>query len=143
MTAIRAFRDSDLGAVVDLWQACDLVRPWNPPAQDIAFCRRSGHGELLVAEAAGRIVGTVMVGHDGHRGWLYYVAVDPTRRREGLGRRLVAAAEAWLAERGVAKAMLLIRDTNTAIGTFYQRLGYEVEPRVLMTRWLKGGPGKP
>src|SRR5882724_12051612 len=85
MPVIRPFQDADLAAVVALWQTCDLTRPWNPPARDIEFCRSSGHGEIFVAEAAGAIVGTVMAGHDGHRGWLYYVAVDPTRRRDGLG----------------------------------------------------------
>src|SRR4051812_7249962 len=83
--------------------------------------------------AGGRIVGSVMAGHDGHRGWIYYVAVDPAERKTGLGKRLVAAAEAALLERGVRKAMLLIRDTNTAVRGFYERLGYEVEPRTLMT----------
>jgi ribosomal protein S18 acetylase RimI-like enzyme len=134
---IRPYRDSDLGAVVDLWQACDLTRPWNPPARDIAFCRSSGHGEIFVAEADGGIIGTVMAGHDGHRGWVYYVAVDPARRRDGLGRRLVAQAEAWLATQGVPKLMLVIRDTNTAVQAFYERLGYAQEPRVLMAKWLK------
>jgi ribosomal protein S18 acetylase RimI-like enzyme len=134
---IRPYRDSDLGAVVDLWQACDLARPWNPPARDIAFCRSSGHGEIFVAEADGGIIGTVMAGHDGHRGWVYYVAVHPARRRDGLGRRLVAQAEGWLATQGVPKLMLVIRDTNTAVQAFYERLGYAQEPRVLMAKWLK------
>jgi ribosomal protein S18 acetylase RimI-like enzyme len=134
---IRPYRDSDLGAVVDLWQACDLTRPWNPPARDIAFCRSSGHGEIFVAEADGGIIGTVMAGHDGHRGWVYYLAVDPARRRDGLGRRLVAQAEDWLATQGVPKLMLVIRDTNTAVQAFYERLGYAQEPRVMMAKWLK------
>lgn len=136
LAAIRPYREADLGAVVDLWQACDLARPWNPPARDIAFCRGSGHGELFVAEAEGRVVGTVMAGHDGHRGWVYYVAVDPARRHAGLGRRLMAHAEAWLAGQGVPKLELLIRDTNTAVQGFYERLGYEQEPRVVMSKWL-------
>ena len=134
---IRPYRDSDLGAVVDLWQACDLTRPWNPPARDIAFCRSSGHGEIFVAEADGGIIGTVMAGHDGHRGWVYYLAVDPARRRDGLGRRLVAQAEDWLATQGVPKLMLVIRDTNAAVQAFYERLGYAQEPRVMMAKWLK------
>jgi len=139
MPAIRPFRDADLAAVIALWQDCDLTRPWNPPARDIAFCRASGHGELFVAEAGGAVVGTIMAGHDGHRGWLYYVAVAPARRRDGLGRLLVAHAEAWLAAAGVPKVMLLIRETNAAVASFYQRLGYAVEPRVLMTKLLGDG----
>ncbi len=135
---IRPYRDADRGAVVDLWQACGLTRPWNPPAADIALLRASGHGELLVAQAEGRVVGSAMIGHDGHRGWLYYLAVDPACRRRGLGRRLVAAAESWLVERHVRKVELMIRDTNRAIEEFYARCGYAREPVVVMSRWLDG-----
>jgi ribosomal protein S18 acetylase RimI-like enzyme len=138
VAGIRPYRPADLGAVVDLWQACGLTRPWNPPAADIALLRASGHGELLVAREEGRIVGSVMVGHDGHRGWLYYMAVDPARRQEGLGRRLVAAAEAWLIERRVRKVELMIRDTNLGVAEFYARCGYAAEPVRVMSRWLDG-----
>jgi ribosomal protein S18 acetylase RimI-like enzyme len=133
---IREFRDDDLSAVIALWQSCDLTRPWNPPERDIELCRRSGHGTLFVAEAADHIVGTIMVGHDGHRGWVYYVAVDPARRRDGLGRILMKHAEDFLAAQGVPKIMLLIRETNSAVAAFYERLGYQLEPRLLMTKSL-------
>jgi ribosomal protein S18 acetylase RimI-like enzyme len=136
MTAIRPYRDDDLGAVIALWRDCDLTRPWNPPERDIAFCRGSGHGAIFIAEAAEKLIGTVMTGHDGHRGWIYYLAVDPACRRAGLGARLVAHAEAWLGDRGVPKVMLLIRETNTAVRGFYEGLGYGEEPRLLMTKWL-------
>jgi ribosomal protein S18 acetylase RimI-like enzyme len=137
MAEIRPFREGDLDAVVALWEACALTRPWNRPDRDIDFCRRSGHGDVFVAARGGRIAGTIMAGHDGHRGWLYYLAVDPACRRAGLGRTLVAHAEAWLAAQGVAKVMLMIRETNTAVAGFYERAGYEQEPRVLMSKWFK------
>ena len=73
-----------------------------------------------------------MVGHDGHRGWLYYVAADPAARGAGCGRQMVAAAEHWLRERGVLKAQLLVRETNPGVVSFYEHLGFEVAPRVLM-----------
>jgi ribosomal protein S18 acetylase RimI-like enzyme len=136
---IREFRDDDRDAVIALWRDCDLTRPWNPPERDIELCRRSGHGTLFVAEMDGRVVGTIMVGHDGHRGWVYYVAVDPSRRRAGLGRMLMSRAEDHLAAQGVPKIMLLIRETNGAVAAFYERLGYQVEPRLLMTKPLSGG----
>ena len=79
-----------------------------------------------------------MVGHDGHRGWVYYLAVSPAFRRQGLGRRMVEAAEAWMSERGVPKAQLLIRDTNLGVQSFYERLGYTVLPRVTMQKVLAG-----
>jgi hypothetical protein len=84
---IREFGDGDLTAVIALWQACDLTRPWNSPERDIEFCRRSGHAALFVAESEGRIVGSVMAGNDGHRGWIYYVAIDPARRAMGSAAR--------------------------------------------------------
>ena len=133
---IREFRDGDLAAVVALWQDCELTRPWNPPERDIAFCRHSGHGSVFLAEENGDIAGSVMAGHDGHRGWIYYLAVAPARRREGIGRWLMTHAEHWLAAQGVPKAMLLIRETNNAVAAFYQRLGYVIEPRLLMTKSL-------
>jgi ribosomal protein S18 acetylase RimI-like enzyme len=90
-----------------------------------------------VGEEAGVIVGAVMVGHDGHRGWLYYLAAAPDRRQQGIGRSLVHAAEHWLATRGVRKVQLMIRPTNTVVARFYDRLGYAEEPRTVMARWLK------
>jgi ribosomal protein S18 acetylase RimI-like enzyme len=137
VTDIRPFHDADLDAVVALWEVCALTRPWNQPDRDIDFCRRSGHGDMFVAERGARIARTVMAGHDGHRGWLYYLAVDPACRHQGLGRTLVAHAEAWLATQGVAKVMLMIRETNAVVAGFYQRIGYAQEPRVVMSKWFK------
>jgi hypothetical protein len=115
-----------------------LTRPWNPPAADIALLRGSGHGEILVATQEGRVTGSAMVGHDGHRGWVYYLAVAPSRRRAGLGGQLMRAAETWLRERGIRKIELMIRDTNTEVVAFYARLGYGEEPVTVMSRWLDG-----
>ena len=138
MIDIRAFRAEDEAPLVALWEACGLTRPWNPPAADIALVRRSGHGDILVACDDDAVVGSVVVGHDGHRGWVYYLAVAAERRRGGVGRRLMAAAEAWVAARGVRKLELMIRDGNAAVAEFYARLGYEPEPVQVMSRWLDG-----
>ena len=139
MLTIRSYSPDDFENVVALWEACELTRPWNDPASDIAFCLRSENSSLLVglASAGSKIVATAMVGHDGHRGWIYYVAVAPEQRGREAGREIMAHAEAWLAERGVPKAMLMIRDTNKKVIGFYHRLGYAVEERVVMARWLK------
>src|SRR5690606_6362295 len=77
------------------------------------------------------------VGHDGHRGWIYQLAVDPKLRHHGLGRKLVRAAEDWLVERGVPKVQLMIRPTNVTVRRFYEAIGYELTPRLVMARWLK------
>jgi ribosomal protein S18 acetylase RimI-like enzyme len=133
---IRSAAAEDEAAVVSLWQACGLTVPHNDPAQDFRFARARPASDVLVADTNG-ITGTVMVGHDGHRGWLYYVAVAPTHRRKGLGRLLVEAAEGWLKARGVPKAHLMVRETNQQIAAFYEHIGYELMPRINMQKWLK------
>lgn len=131
---IRAASAEDEATIVALWQACGLTVPYNDPAADFRFALGKTNSDVLVLDD---LRGSVMVGHDGHRGWLYYVAVAPDRRRQGLGRALVEAAEAWLKQRGVPKAHLMVRETNQAVAAFYQRLGYDVMPRVSMQKWLK------
>lgn len=124
MTVIRDMRDEDKDAVIALWHAAGVARPWNDPVRDIAFARRGPHSTVLVAEREGRIVASAMVGEDGHRGWVHYVAADPARQGTGLGRAMMAAAEAWLAARGVWKVQLLVREDNARVREFYERLGY-------------------
>ncbi|TGD98681.1 GNAT family acetyltransferase [Methylobacterium nonmethylotrophicum] len=124
MPTFREIEDADVPAVIVLWHESGVARPWNDPATDIAFARRGPHGTVLVAEIDGRVVASAMAGEDGHRGWLYYVAVAPDQQGTGLGRRMVAAAEAWLAARGVWKVQLLVRRENAAVLGFYDHLGY-------------------
>ena len=143
MLNIRAFDDADSHALASLWRACDLVRPYNDPATDISQARASGCAEIFVGEINGHIVASVLVGDDGHRGWLYYVAVDPAHRGKGFGRQIVAAAEHWLKLRGREKAQLMIRSDNSAVQDFYAALGYGEQERVLMGRWLDGRPLTP
>ncbi len=123
-TVIREMSDADHAAVVDIWNASGVSRPWNDPARDIAFARRGPHSTILVAEQGERLVATAMVGEDGHRGWTYYVAVDPNLQRTGVGREMMAAVEAWLLARGVWKLQLLVRADNAKAKGFYERLGY-------------------
>ncbi|MFD1702693.1 GNAT family acetyltransferase [Methylopila henanensis] len=132
--AIRAMTDRDVEAVVAVWAASGVARPWNDPARDIAFARRDPHSTVLVAEADGQVVATAMVGEDGHRGWVYYVAVDPDRQGEGFGHDVMAAAEAWLAARGVWKVQLLIREDNVGVRRFYESLGYRDMRTVCMQK---------
>lgn len=122
---IRPFRHEDEGAVIDLWRVCGLVVPWNDPAKDIRRKLKIQGHLLLVAEAEGRVVGVVMAGYEGHRGWVNYMAVDPARRREGIGQALMVAAEEGLRELGCPKVCLQVRYSNRAVVAFYERLGYE------------------
>ena len=133
---IRSATEMDESAVVALWRACGLVVPYNDPAADFRLARGKANSDVLVGEYAGAIVASVMVGHDGHRGWIYYLAVAPERQGRGLGRALVHAAEAWLTTRGIAKLQLMVRRSNAPVLKFYETLGFEQSEVVVMQRWL-------
>jgi ribosomal protein S18 acetylase RimI-like enzyme len=121
---IRPFEDADEAAVVALWQRAGLTRPWNDPGKDIRR-KRTEQPELFgVMVAAGEVIGTVMAGYEGHRGWINYLAVDPSCQKQGLGRRLMEWSEARLHERGCPKINLQVRQGNDAVLAFYAALGY-------------------
>jgi ribosomal protein S18 acetylase RimI-like enzyme len=120
----RLIEDRDVQKVITLWDLCRLTRPWNDPVTDIAFARRGPSSAVLVWEIDRHIVATVMVGHDGHRGVMYYLAVHPDQQGQGLGREVAMAAESWLSERGVWKVNLMVRDDNATARGFYEKLGY-------------------
>lgn len=125
------------GAAVDLWRACGLTRPWNDPNSDLSRALDAKNSTVLAAiDASDGLLGTVMVGHDGHRGWVYYLAVDPAARRQGLGRGLMAAAESWVRARGVPKLQLMVRGTNTAVVDFYTSLGYADQECVVLGKFF-------
>ncbi|MBX9590352.1 MAG: GNAT family acetyltransferase [Hyphomonadaceae bacterium] len=133
---IRPLTDGEEEAVIALWHACGLTRPWNDPATDLAFARGRPNSDVLVGLAGDRVVASAMVGHDGHRGTMYYVSVVPAERGRGYGRQIVAAAEAWLKARGVWKANLLVRKGNEAVLGFYDELGYEAGSAQQIEKWL-------
>ena len=120
----RSYKPEDEGAVIALWHAVGLTRPWNDPKRDIER-KLSVQPELfLVVDDGGVLVATAMVGYDGHRGWVNYLAVADSHRRRGLGRLLMAEAERALAERGCPKLNLQVRSTNAAVQAFSAKLGY-------------------
>jgi ribosomal protein S18 acetylase RimI-like enzyme len=141
--AIEPMADDDNAAVVALWQRCGLTRPWNDPSADIAFARRGSNSAVLVGRRDGGVVATVMVGHDGHRGWFYYLGVEPDLQGRGYGRTMTHAAEAWLTERGIAKAQLMVRADNDRVRAFYEALGYGEQKRAIFAKWLDGRPLTP
>ena len=136
--AVAPIVDADIADVVALWEACRLTRPWNDPAADIALARKGSNATVLIGRDAGSIAATVLVGHDGHRGWVYYLAVDPDRRHQGYGRVMMDAAEDWLRRRGIEKLQLLVRADNRQVKDFYQSLGYSEQERVIFAKWLDG-----
>lgn len=135
---IEPLGESDVEPVVTLWQRCGLTRPWNDPHADIALARRGAHSAILVGRRDDVVMATVMVGHDGHRGWLYYLAVDPDAQRQGYGAAMTVAAEHWLRLRGVTKAMLMVRADNVDVRAFYDALGYGAQERIVFAKWLDG-----
>lgn len=124
---IRPFRDEDTEQVVDVWRAAGLLRPWNDPHQDIARKTVMDDGLFLVAEQDSTVVGSVMGGYDGHRGWIYYLAVDPECQGNGIGKALMDETERLLAERGCPKVNLQIRTGNEDVIAFYRQLGYRLD----------------
>ena len=134
---IRDVADDDVEQVVALWHAAGVARPWNDPKRDIAFARRDAHSTVLVGVDGGSIVASAMVGEDGHRGWVYYVAIAPERQRSGLGRIMMQAAEDWLIRRGVWKVQLLVRGDNMKATKFYEQLGYKDTTSVCFQKVLE------
>ncbi len=117
---------------VALWSESGLTRPWNDPHADLRRAMTGPSSTVLAAVEAGVLSGTAMVGHDGHRGWVYYLAVRPDRRRTGVGRQLMSASERWLSDCDVPKVNLMVRTTNESVVAFYESLGYaNSEVRVL------------
>jgi ribosomal protein S18 acetylase RimI-like enzyme len=136
--AIADIADGDVAAVIAMWQACGLTRPWNDPAADIALARRGSHSTVLIGRDGDAIVATAMVGHDGHRGWVYYVGTDPKLRAKGYGRAIMNAAEDWLRANGIPKLQLLVRRENSGVAAFYQSIGYEEAQTIVFAKWLDG-----
>ncbi|RED50995.1 GNAT family acetyltransferase [Aestuariispira insulae] len=134
--SIRDFRDGDLDAVVGLWTDCGLVRPWNDPEEDIALALNTQSSRLIVGLLDDRIVGSVLCGLDGHRGWLYYFAVAPDCQGKGFSKPLLTEAEEWLASQGAPKVELMVRTSNNGILSYYHAAGYQHEDVAVLSKWL-------
>ena len=133
---ISTARESDMDEVIALWEVCDLTRPWNDPVTDYRLALGNETSAILLAHHEGQLVASVMTGFDGHRGWVYYLAVAPDARKQGLGRHMMAAAEQWLSESDSPKIQLMVRDENEQALGFYKALGYELQPVVTLGRKL-------
>ncbi|MBT3995545.1 MAG: GNAT family acetyltransferase [Chloroflexi bacterium] len=121
---IRKFQESDRTHVIALWEWCDLVRLQNDPDRDIDL-KMSFQPELFfVGTERESIIATVMAGYEGHRGWINYLAVDPTIQRSGNGETMMNHAEEALKNLGCVKINLQVRSTNSAVLGFYDSIGY-------------------
>ncbi|MEO9634690.1 MAG: GNAT family acetyltransferase [Parasphingorhabdus sp.] len=133
---ISTASESDMGQVIALWEACELTRPWNDPVADYRLALANETSAILLARADRDLVASVMTGFDGHRGWVYYLAVDPGHQKQGLGRKMMEAAEQWLRARDAPKIQLMVRDDNDRAIGFYNALGYDVQPVVTIGKKL-------
>lgn len=136
MSVIAPLRAEDASAAVALWEECGLTRPWNDARGDFALALATpGSAILGMRNAGGVLIGTVMLGFDRHRGWIYYLAISPARRGEGLARALVNAAENQLRKQGAPAVRLMVRQDNPASG-FYSALGYALNDVIVMGKRL-------
>lgn len=133
---ISTAMERDRSEVIALWESCNLTRPWNDPVADYRLALANDSSAILLARAADRIVASVLTGFDGHRGWVYYLAVAPASQKQGLGRKMMEAAELWLRKRDAPKIQLMVRDDNDQAIGFYKALGYELQPVVTIGKRL-------
>jgi ribosomal protein S18 acetylase RimI-like enzyme len=136
--SIAEIEDTDIDDVIALWRRCGSTRDWNNPAADIAMARVGANSTILLGRDGSDLIASVLVGHDGHRGWVYYVTVDPDRRFKGYGRIIMDAAENWLRARGIEKLQLMVRGDNAKVHAFYRSIGYSDQDRVVFAKWLDG-----
>ena len=134
--AIGDLRPDEVEAAVALWEACGLTRPWNDPRADIALALGKQASTVLAGRVDEQVVATAMTGSDGHRGWVYYLAVAPDRQRHGYGAQMMLAAADWLKARGAPKLHVMIRSENLGVAAFYAKLGYEKSDTITMAKRL-------
>jgi ribosomal protein S18 acetylase RimI-like enzyme len=137
---IRSFAKPDEAAVVALWRAAGLTRPWNDPHADIARKQAVQPELFLVGVLGGQVVASAMAGYDGHRGSVYYLAVSPAHQRRGHARAMMAEVERRLEAVGCPKLNLMVRDDNRAATGFYDRLGYVAQQVVVLGKRLIEDP---
>ena len=134
---IRSYGESDEKAVVQLWRDCGLVVPWNDLVKDIHRKLRVQRDMFLVGSLGSRLIGTVMAGYEGHRGWINYLAIAADCRKNGYGRHLMGEVAARLRALGCPKINLQIRSSNADVIEFYQRIGFSIDDVVSMGKRLE------
>jgi ribosomal protein S18 acetylase RimI-like enzyme len=134
---IRPYDPGDKEKVINLWLKCNLVVPQNNPGKDIERKLKVNPDWFLIGVLEGKLVATCMVGYEGHRGWINYLAVDLNHQRKGIGRQMMEKAENILKAAGCPKINLQVRETNTEVIQFYKSIGYQIEPMVNMGKRLE------
>lgn len=127
----------DTASIIEIWEEAKLTRPWNNPSDDIKNALSTLTSTILLLCNDSQIIGTVMVGYDGHRGWIYYLAIKVKWQKNGYGKQLVHEAERWLKLRNIPKVNLMIRNSNEAVKSFYEACEYKDDEVIVMAKWLK------
>jgi ribosomal protein S18 acetylase RimI-like enzyme len=136
-TTIERLPEALRADAVALWHETGLTRPWNDPELDLSRALEGPASTVLAAlDPTGQLLGTAMVGHDGHRGWVYYLAVRTAEQRNGIGRDLMQACEEWVRDHGLPKIQLMVRSANAGVVSFYESLGYVASDVVVLGRVL-------
>jgi len=133
---IGELREDEAELAIALWHEQKLTRPWNDPHADLQRALGKPHSTVLAGRLGDRLVATVMVGHDGHRGWVYYLGVAGDCQSTGHGRAMMLAAERWLTARQIPKIQLMVRTENIGVIGFYEAIGYERNEVVVLSRRL-------
>jgi ribosomal protein S18 acetylase RimI-like enzyme len=134
--SIRTYRPDDAAEVIDLWGECGLIVPWNNPETDIDRKYADSPQLFFVGELENKLVASCMAGYDGHRGWIYFLAVKNSQQRKGLATRLVGHVEAELIELGCPKVELMVRKTNDRVISFYKSIGFDPDPVIVLSKRL-------
>jgi ribosomal protein S18 acetylase RimI-like enzyme len=137
---VEQLTSRDRAPAATLWSVVGLTRPWNDPLEDFDRALSGATSTVLGLRDGTQLVGTAMVGHDGHRGWVYYLAVAPVYQGHGLGSLLMSAAEDWLRDNGAVKIQVMVRHSNQEVISFYESRGYEDSDVSVFARWLEEAP---
>ena len=135
---IESLTPAQFDAAIELWNEVGVTRPWNDPLADLQRAVAGPASTVLAGSEEDTLLATAMVGHDGHRGWVYYVAVRVEARGRGHGRAMMRACEEWLAERRVPKLNLMVRADNDPARAFYEALGYRHDDVVVLSHRVHG-----
>ena len=135
---VRRYQPKDELEVIALWsEVFAETAPYNQPDRSLK-AKLAVDDAIFVAELDGQVIGTTLAGYDGHRGWLYSVAVSPKARRRGVGAALIRKALNYLRQRGCPKVNLQVRPDNEGVTAFYESLGFSLEPRICMGLRIEG-----
>lgn len=133
---IRTFRPDDQSELIELWRECGLIVPWNNPVTDIERKLSASPELFFVGLLEHELIASCMAGYDGHRGWIYFLAVKTARQQKGFASKMVAHAESELKRLGCPKVELMVRKTNQEIISFYQHIGYDTDPVTVLSKRL-------